>query len=206
MDRRKGFTLVELLIVIVIIAILAAITVVAYNGIQKRAKDTSLRSDMASASKTVSLWMVDHSIQEMRQITENAGSSSSAWILGDEADNAVSESSARWNAIAGLPRVKVSPTTTLEVIPQYSGGNLATEPTVNDRMAENNAFCISGAVRGGTYGYRPGSGQPAHYDELLYFDSLLGRVVTIEEIGQAYDNGDPTVCTVHLLRWRQANA
>ena len=31
---KHGFTIVELLIVIVVIAILAAITVVAYNGIQ----------------------------------------------------------------------------------------------------------------------------------------------------------------------------
>ena len=37
--RKSGFTLVELLIVIVIIAILAAITIVAYNGIQQRAKN-----------------------------------------------------------------------------------------------------------------------------------------------------------------------
>jgi prepilin-type N-terminal cleavage/methylation domain-containing protein len=37
---RRGFTIVELLIVIVVIGILAAITVVAYNGIQQRAQNT----------------------------------------------------------------------------------------------------------------------------------------------------------------------
>lgn len=36
----RGFTIVELLIVIVVIAILAAITVVAYNGIQERSRNT----------------------------------------------------------------------------------------------------------------------------------------------------------------------
>ena len=36
----KGFTIVELLIVIVVIAVLAAITIVAYNGIQSSARNT----------------------------------------------------------------------------------------------------------------------------------------------------------------------
>jgi prepilin-type N-terminal cleavage/methylation domain-containing protein len=34
---RQGFTIVELLIVVIVIAILAAITIVAYNGITNRA-------------------------------------------------------------------------------------------------------------------------------------------------------------------------
>ena len=39
--RSRGFTIVELLIVIVVIAILAAITIVAYNGIQNRANTSA---------------------------------------------------------------------------------------------------------------------------------------------------------------------
>lgn len=38
---KNGFTIVELLVVVVIIAIFAAITIVAYNGIQDRASRTS---------------------------------------------------------------------------------------------------------------------------------------------------------------------
>lgn len=37
-QQERGFTIVELLIVIVVIAILATITIVAYNGVQSRAK------------------------------------------------------------------------------------------------------------------------------------------------------------------------
>jgi prepilin-type N-terminal cleavage/methylation domain-containing protein len=42
----KGFTIVELLIVVVVIAILAAITIVAYNGIQNRSHDSAVQNDL----------------------------------------------------------------------------------------------------------------------------------------------------------------
>jgi prepilin-type N-terminal cleavage/methylation domain-containing protein len=41
----KGFTIVELLIVIVVIGILAALVVTTYNGIQQKARDTERKTD-----------------------------------------------------------------------------------------------------------------------------------------------------------------
>lgn len=51
-----GFTIVELLIVIVVIGILAAISVVAYNGIQNRANDTSIKGAVNQLEKSMLLW------------------------------------------------------------------------------------------------------------------------------------------------------
>jgi len=56
---KKGFTVVELLIVIVVIAILAAISIVAYNGIQKRGRDSNRVSDISAIEKSIRLYGAD---------------------------------------------------------------------------------------------------------------------------------------------------
>lgn len=55
-----GFTIVELLIVIVVIAILATISIMAYSGIQGRAVVASLQSDLSNASQQIKLFQVDN--------------------------------------------------------------------------------------------------------------------------------------------------
>lgn len=55
-----GFTIVELLIVIVIIAILAAITIVSYNGIQQRASNTRRIAAAKDWQKVISLYLAQN--------------------------------------------------------------------------------------------------------------------------------------------------
>jgi len=58
-QKQTGFTIVELLIVIVVIGILAAITIVAYNGVQKRASDSRRKSDIELIAKALEMYYID---------------------------------------------------------------------------------------------------------------------------------------------------
>jgi prepilin-type N-terminal cleavage/methylation domain-containing protein len=57
--HRSGFTIVELLIVIVVIAILATISVVAYNGVQQRARNSSRAQSVAAIQKGLELYRAE---------------------------------------------------------------------------------------------------------------------------------------------------
>ena len=51
--ERNGFTIVELLIVIVVIAILASISIVAYTSIQERARNAKISTDLQTLSRAI---------------------------------------------------------------------------------------------------------------------------------------------------------
>lgn len=58
-QKQKGFTIVELLIVIVVIAILAAITIVSYNGVTSRARSLAIANSLRNAADMMQLNSVD---------------------------------------------------------------------------------------------------------------------------------------------------
>jgi len=59
-NKQSGFTIVELLIVVVVIAILAAITIVAYNGIQRNARDTIRIDKISKIAKALEMYKIDN--------------------------------------------------------------------------------------------------------------------------------------------------
>lgn len=75
--QRVGFTIVELLIVIVVIAILAAITIVAFNGIQERARVTRASSELSQLAKKITFWQVDNPNQLPTALTDMGVNNSS---------------------------------------------------------------------------------------------------------------------------------
>ena len=59
MRLQKGFTIVELLIVIVIIGILALLVLNTFNGVQQKARDTERQTDATSISKQLEAYYAD---------------------------------------------------------------------------------------------------------------------------------------------------
>ncbi|MFZ3009551.1 MAG: type II secretion system protein [Candidatus Microsaccharimonas sp.] len=57
---RRGFTIVELLIVIVVIAVLAAILVVGYGAVQNNAHDASVKSDLQNIDDAFKQYALDN--------------------------------------------------------------------------------------------------------------------------------------------------
>ncbi len=59
-QAKHGFTIAELLIVIIVVAILAAITIVAFSGIQQRTKNTAKIANVEQAIKLIRLYKTEN--------------------------------------------------------------------------------------------------------------------------------------------------
>ena len=84
--RHQGFTIVELLIVIVIIGILAAISIVSYNGVQQRAKNGAIISVASQSIKAIGAYIATTGTYPSSVdacITVRSGCASSGVIFGE---------------------------------------------------------------------------------------------------------------------------
>ena len=61
-ESKLGFTIVELLIIIVVIGILAALVLNSFNGIQTRAAITDVRNDLSNMGKQVEIYNAENGV------------------------------------------------------------------------------------------------------------------------------------------------
>lgn len=175
----SGFTIVELLIVIVVIAILAAVSVVAYTGIQSRAKDTVRQSDIRQVYKLIEAYYAVHgnypitapdiisgSVSATRVRTDancNGGTQSSDWVpdLDTALPQSVSNGTKGRSGLRGCymyasdgVRYVLSAWNNMETGPQVSSMYRRVGFREMDYMSNNGVFCnhsTIGGVSSGVY-------------------------------------------------------
>ena len=80
--QQQGFTIVELLIVIVVIGILAAIVIVAYTGISQQARDTGAQSTAESIIKKYQLYFAEKSVYPATySVLTDSAAKNEAWYI-----------------------------------------------------------------------------------------------------------------------------
>lgn len=84
--RRKnlGFTIVELLIVIVVIGILAAITIVAFNGVQNRANNIARISELRDWQKLFEMYKAENGAYPDMPKTGDGQPGDGGYCLGEK--------------------------------------------------------------------------------------------------------------------------
>lgn len=99
-NKEMGFTLIEILVVILIIGILAAIAIPMFLNQRKAAVDASVKSDVSNAIKQIETWLINNGEAQQIPSLEVTGSGTT----GE-------------NLEAPLADIKVSSGTTLTIIP-----------------------------------------------------------------------------------------
>ncbi|MEO6109734.1 MAG: prepilin-type N-terminal cleavage/methylation domain-containing protein [Candidatus Saccharimonadales bacterium] len=79
--KQTGFTIVELLIVIIVIGILAAITIVSFTGLQNRAKTASVQSDLEASLKQLEIFRINIGSAETYPTTIDCSASPAAGTI-----------------------------------------------------------------------------------------------------------------------------
>ncbi|HET7673343.1 MAG TPA: type II secretion system protein [Candidatus Saccharimonadales bacterium] len=84
--KQSGFTIVELLIVIVVIGILAAIIITTFTGVQKKARDADRKSDINAIYSQVEVYFAENAkYPSLTQLNDSTFRTSNLKGLQDDA-------------------------------------------------------------------------------------------------------------------------
>lgn len=108
--QSRGFTIVELLIVIVVIGILAAISIVAYSGIQDRSRQSKIDSDMRNLKQAILAARNAQGDVALRYVTLSTASGANCWGKASGTDlAALTRADGCWTAyLSSLGRISTA--------------------------------------------------------------------------------------------------
>lgn len=174
MHKRHGFTIVELLVVIVTVAILSSVTVVAYTGIQRRATNTQV-------SAALKQWKTIFGMYKA-QTGSHPATPPQAWV-GDDASGSITclgKAATKYchlqilsgNEMSGPGNMNGVPYTTLQA--SYNqlftdlGINVPSESAHSTIKLTSSFYSEGRNVRGIQYGYNFTGGAPYRGVYLYY--------------------------------------
>lgn len=128
-NLKSGFTIIELIVVVIVLGILVGITIVSYNGAQGRARDADRKADIANLVKALEMYYDDNGRYPTASGTNSTAGN--VWYSSDTTS---------WTTFASALSGIISP---LPVDPTNKSGNI--------RIA--NATGINYAYYGNTSNY-----------------------------------------------------
>jgi len=200
-QKQSGFTIVELLIVVVVIAILAAITIVAYNGIRQRATNSAMQSELSQLVKKVESYKVtsSSSAYPVDQATAGIPASSSgtlSYFYSSSPDSFCAQ------IIKGATSYFASNTSKTPTTGTCSETGLLGWWKLNGDGVDSSSNGNSGVVSNAT----ATAGENGVNGNALLFDSAVSSMVTIPDSTSLNNNPQTFSFWVKPTNWNSAGA
>lgn len=191
MSHERGFTIVEIMVTIGILALVTAIAIPVFINQKKKGKDSALETELMQTAAIVSEFAAKNSwgtlisymeyptgeVYDIKMANTEWNAGINAWENLREQNETKPENQKDPNVKTWLNLIKPLPINDDSKIDVIFGSELLPY----GEYKSDNDFCLQGSKEGSSY---EGAGGAA--DSFLYWDQLQRKVMTAAELADAY--------------------